>query len=306
MKNHHKKSSEYRENINKIENSKNGILLSIIFSIVSLFFVFTFFVFTFIPYNQMKLWKIGINEVVEKGNDKAFPNDPFIYEAYNESIQGNIRMATFSNIFNQYVRGTRSGETPLYDIALNREKEWIDAHPYRYDNLLSIAKGFEYKANLTGNKSFYDKAEEYYQKALALCPDRQDLLYAYAEHLSNIGKKKEATDLLEKMIKQSPNLAQTKYYYGMVLAAGEKTDYDRALITLEDAFDTGRVTADPMVVKTVYEHFFVYYYQNKNVKSFRRVVRRLLWVDGTQHDVYEGISNYIDQYKSIPLLNLHT
>ena len=170
---------------------------------------------------------------------------------------------------------------------------------------MSVAKGYEFKANLTKDNSWYDKADEYYLKAIALCPERQDLLYTYAEHLSNIGRKPEALALLQKMIKQNPNIAQTRYYTGLVLDAGNTNNFDEALSTLEASFDTGRVGGDPITVKAVYEHFFVHYYETGDMKNFRTVVRRLIWVDGTQSETYRTISDYVDKYHSIPKLNIH-
>lgn len=295
MKNKHKKSQEVEE--------KNGVT-SIIFACTALFFVIGFIFWTAVPYVQMVQWRKGISAMLA-GDDTKFPNNEFIYRPYNNSIQAGIRIASFSNVFNQYVRGERTSFTPLYDIAFNREKEWIDAHPYRYDHLLAIAKGYEYKANLTGDTSYYTLADKYYKKALALCPERQDLLYAYAQHLSNTGHKQDAIDLLQKMRKQNPGIAQTGYYLGTVYASGDKTDYDVALNYLEDYFMSGNPIVDNSVIKTIYEHFLVYYYDKKDVKNFRTVVRRLIWADKTQADVYRKISDYIDTHKTMPYLNIH-
>ncbi|MEI6400310.1 MAG: hypothetical protein WCO58_02195 [bacterium] len=287
----------------KIAEEKNGVM-SIVFTFISIFFFVGFIYWTAVPYIQMVQWKKGIGAMLA-GDDTKFPNDDFIYRPYNNSIQSGIRIASFSNVFNQYVRGERTSFTPLYDIAFNREKEWVDAHPYRYDHLLAIAKGYEYKANLTGDTSYYLLADEYYQKALALCPERQDLLYAYSQHLSNTGKKQEAIDLLQKMRKQNPGIAQTGYYLGTVYAAGDKTGYDTALTYLEDYFATGNPIVDKTVIKTLYEHFFVYYYDKKDLGRFTVVARRMIIADPSQADVYKKISDYIDTNKTMPYLNIH-
>ena len=297
--------TEVKSHKNKnIEDTKGNAVLIASSSVVAIFLSTCFILWTYIPYRQMTIWKSDVTAFLA-GDDSRFPQDPFVYKNYNESTQLNIRFASFSNLFNQYVNAKREGYTPLYDIALANEKEWVDAHPYRYDNLMSVAKGYEFKANLTKDNSWYDKADEYYLKAIALCPERQDLLYTYAEHLSNIGRKPEALALLQKMIKQNPNIAQTRYYTGLVLAAGNTNNFDEALSTLEASFDTGRVGGDPITVKAVYEHFFVHYYETGDIKNFRTVVRRLIWVDGTQSETYRTISDYVDKYHSIPKLNIH-
>jgi tetratricopeptide (TPR) repeat protein len=289
-----------------IEVSKKGSVIStIVFSTIALFFVFSFIFWTVIPYYQMIIWKHGADAVIE-GNDLQVSNNSFVYTYYNTSTQASMRVTLFMTIFNQYVHGVRTGYTPLYDTALNQIKEWVDVHPYRFDYLLVLAKGYELKANLTHDTSLYAIADEYYQKAIALCPDRQDLLYAYAEHLSNTGKNIEALSLLQRMYEQNPNITQTKYYLGVVLGANGKQDYDKALVYLEDSFGVSTAKYDTIVVKAIYEHFFVYFYEKGDVQNFRKVVRRLLWVDPSQHDAYTTISDYIDAHQTIPLLNIHT
>ena len=289
-----------------IEVSKKGNVIStIVFSTIALFFVFAFIFWTVIPYFQMRAWRDGSNAIVA-GDDAGFPSDPFIYEYYNTSTQASMRTTLFMTIFNQYVHGTRTVYSPLYDTALNQVKEWVDAYPYRFDYLLILAKGYEFKANLTHDVSLYAIADSYYQKAIALCPDRQDLLYAYAEHLSNTGRNIEALAILQKMYDQNPNITQTKYYLGVIYGANGKEDYDKALGYLEDSFGVATAKYDTIVVKAIYEHFFVYFYEKGDVVNFRKVVRRLLWVDKTQHDAYTTISNYIDEHHTIPLLNIHT
>jgi tetratricopeptide (TPR) repeat protein len=279
------------------------IFLPIVFSAVAIFFIVGFFMWTALPYWQMSVWRKGADAFMA-GDDSAFPSDPAIYNSPT-SVQGRMRIDAFSWLFNQYVHGTRKEYTPLYDQALGRLKEWIEAHPYRYDELLFLAKAYEYKANFTGDTSLYAVADDYYKKAIALSPERQDLLYAYAEHLSNTGRKDEAVALLSGMVQKYPDILQNEYYLGVVLAANDKKDYNSALAHLERVFNKGVQSYDAIIIKALYEHFFVYYYEQNDFERFSLVVHRLIHIDPSQKDSYTTIADYVDAHHSIPLINIH-
>lgn len=287
-------------------NTKIKSIISIVvFSIAAIFFSVGFIWWTAAPYYQMTLWRNSM-DAFRAGDDSGFPNDPAIY-VHDTPAQGRMRLDAFSTLFNQYVNGTRKGYTPLYDQSLSRVEEWVNKHPVEYNFPLFLAKAYEYKGNLTGDASNYKIADEYYQKALALSPKRQEILYAYAEHLSNTGRKEEAIAILQEMRKTDPDIIQTVYYLGVVLAANDKDNYDQALAYLEEAFsyaDTRPIPLDKVVIKTLYEHFFMYYYQRKDVERFSIAAHRLLSVDPSQKDAYTTIVNYLDAHHSIPLLNI--
>ncbi len=280
-----------------------NILLPIGFAVVSIFFTIGFFVWTVFPYYQMSVWREKADAFIA-GDDSAFPSDPAIYSSPT-AVQARMRIDSFSWLFNQYVHGTRTAYTPLYDEALGRLKEWIEMHPYRYDELLFLAKAYEFKANFTGDQNLYVIADGYYKRALALAPERQDLLYAYAEHLSNTGKKDEAISILTDMMQKNPGILQNEYYLGVVLAANDKKDYNTALYHLEKVFNAGVSSYDAIVIKAIYEHFFVYYYEMGDVERFSMTVRRLINVDPSQKNSYKTIADYMDTHHSIPNINIH-
>lgn len=285
-------------------NSKK-IASIVFFTLAGIFLSVGFVWWTVAPYYQMMLWRSDMN-AFRKGDDSRFPNDPVIF-SHDTPAQGRMRLDSFSALFNQYVNGERTGYTPLYDTALTRVEEWVNNHPVQYSFLLFLAKAYEYKGNLTQNYGNYGTADEYYKKAIALSPERQDLLYAYAEHLSNTGKKDDAVALLQKMREKDPGIIQTQYYLGVVLAANEKKDYNDAIRYIEGAFDQsqGRVPFDPVVIKTLYEHFLVYYYEKNDFEHFRLAAYRLYNIDTEQRDAYTVITKFLEEHHQIPLLNIH-
>ena len=94
------------------------------------------------------------------------------------------------------------------------------------------------------DKQAYAQAEAFANKGLSYAPKRQSLRYLKAAALSGQGKNDEALALLQETIDQAPDVAQSYYYYGSVLAVADGSQYPTVKEYLQKAKDMGMIFAE--------------------------------------------------------------
>jgi O-antigen ligase len=94
------------------------------------------------------------------------------------------------------------------------------------------------------DKQVYTTAEMFADKGLAYAPKRQSLRYLKAAALSGQRKNDEALALLQETIDQAPDVAQSYYYYGSVLAVADGSQYSTVKEYLQKAKDMGMKFAE--------------------------------------------------------------
>jgi tetratricopeptide (TPR) repeat protein len=283
-------------------NPLQSKLYTIVFGLLAVGMSVAFFWWTLLPYYQMSVWRSSLDSFTN-GQEIAFPNDPTIF-VRDTPAQGIMRLKAFSVLFNQYVDGKRTAVSPYYDASLNRFKDWVALHPTSYEYYLVLAKAYELKAAMTSDKKNYAISEDYFQKAISLSPKRQDTWFAYAEHVSNTQGALSAITILEKMHTEYPDLPQVEYYLGIILALNSKDNYDQSLGYLESIFEKNdtRIPLDVGILKNMYERFFTYYYERKDIPHFVIVIKRLLILDPDQGDAYTTILNKTQRNNQIPVV----
>ena len=91
-------------------------------------------------------------------------------------------------------------------------------------------------------KKDYEKAIEYYKKALELAPTREDVLYGLAKVYEDAGKPEEARKLYETLIEKYPN--ELKYYIAYAKFLYETENYRDASDIIEKAYTMDSTNVD--------------------------------------------------------------
>ncbi len=86
-------------------------------------------------------------------------------------------------------------------------------------------------------KKDYNKALEYYQKAVSIDPQNGDALYGLAKTYQAMGEKENADSVYKAAIQRNPNSVGLNYSYGLFLV--ELGRYDEAIPYLEKAYGFG-------------------------------------------------------------------
>ncbi|OHA64557.1 MAG: hypothetical protein A2667_00765 [Candidatus Wildermuthbacteria bacterium RIFCSPHIGHO2_01_FULL_47_27] len=125
----------------------------------------------------------------------------------------------------------------------------------------------------------YDKAELYYRKALALVPNRPDLLYLLAQNLVIQGKIEEAkAGPLAVLFEQSKAIPKSGILYGAALLYAPEEYQDEAFAILESSLKVpgmmgslgtaGQLGTALPVMRQIYNDFLALFVQRKDEKNF--------------------------------------
>ncbi len=283
-----------------MNDRKRTTLTSIAVCASALLFLSVLLFFTILPTRQLIAFETDINEA-HNGDASALMNDDMLFR--DSFVQERIRYELLNFVFSEYKDRSFSGSSPRLDFAVARMTDYETERPIRaYYELLLLAKAYDLKDSITPHQGYYEKADMYYQRSLALVPDRQDTLYEYAIHLSNHGEENRAFDVLNSVLAEAPTLPETHYYLGALYAVKGQTSYDKALDYFEYSLGRG-IDPDNALSINAYKHFFYYYYMKGDIQHFTVVTKRLALLDFSQKETYDGVIDYLEKSHSIPIID---
>lgn len=240
-----------------------------------LFFLWGLIVWTLVPMSQMSTYLDAIS-----GNDVAaiVQQPDAIFEPYTfaqQDIRSHFLNVAIANYGNPQAK-------PIFDLALAKMEELAQIEPNNPRYLLMVAGAYDRMGKADNSMVNYKKAEAYYQKALALAPQRQDVVYAYALNLSYQGRNQEAESMLRKELVADPFSPETHYYLGIIIMVSGG-DYKDALQQLEIAFQSPTFAGSrDEFVRNLYRTMIKRTYQERDKERFIIVAERLKTIDPGQ------------------------
>ena len=270
--------------------------LSVIFiSACILFVCYGAVAWVFVPYVQMHKW-MQLSDKLKADHSTVIDAHDTIFT--HRTLASTIIVPDFLDTL------FKAEQMTSYDAGLEAGSELAKEFPqYPYVAYL-LARGYETKASVTGKKELYETAADYYQKAFALFPGRQEFLYPYAFNLFVRGHKQEAYDMLEKLYTANPDIPENNFYYGMMITNQGETKYPEALKLVEYALDRQFEIVDKPVFIQAYSRLFLYFYKHKDMDSLLKVATRLAAVDNPQKDMFAEVVDYIKTNAAIPNLTI--
>ena len=286
---------------------KRNNLLIIGFGIFAAALVAAFIFFTLTPYLQERIY---IKHRRAQEFETVAQSD-FIFAPYTNA-QSVIRY----DFLNYFIEKAVDRFSLLeLDTAIEKAGELANKERQNPYYALLVGRGYDKKAELTGDAGFYATAEEWYQRALATAPDRQDIDYFYGLHLLAFGKSDEALKVLRDTLALDERVPLSHYYLGLALVGRGTPSYVEALGHMEfflNAFDkwmhddpegASKAAPDNETLKRVYEKFLKYFYAAGDKVHFLETVSRLALID-TAQPVYQKIKEYIQETGTLPSINL--
>lgn len=150
------------------------------------------------------------------------------------------------------------------------EREPID--PRRY-----LLLGTYY--SLLGEKrdpKYFEVAQENYERALALSPKRQEILYSLAVNYADMKQYDKLEEYLNKMLELGADIPRAQLYYSTGITMAGVAKYDLALTELERLFEgEGMALGEDeiQVLRNVYNNFLNQYYKTRNSDKFLRSMK---------------------------------
>lgn len=284
-------SKEDKDNTNN--NGLSGVIIGAMTGILLLIgFIWT----TTIPYFQMRGYIVEKNQKIDV---RQFIQEVDGYLSPYTYVQENIRndfLTIAGTLSDQYGINAANGEVlKLYEKALDMEKGLLEKEPYNARYYLRLAVSYNDLGRKLNDGNLFNQSENYSQKALALAPNRQDVMYilGYSYLLSD--KINEAVAVYKKAFDADPFVASSNFYYGVALASVSPKNYRAALDYLEYSADNGYdLTNNKNTFVNVYKAFANYFYNQKDAQSFTRTLERLAGV---------GTISGADAQKSIEAAN---
>jgi tetratricopeptide (TPR) repeat protein len=204
----------------------------------------------------------------------------------------------------QYRKENLTKENPIFLTAISRMEEYVAREPYFPNYFFMLGKAYDKRADLNNSSiEYYKKAEEYYREGLKINKYRQDGRYALAINLMNQGREEESRFLIDETLSQNDIAPETHYYVGLLEIKWKKPDYAKSLLHMEIALSQG-VNPNKKITNQIYQSYFSYFYEKKDIGNFLTVLNRKKVLDPEQAQVYDAIAVYIEKNGKIPLINL--
>ncbi|MBI5229832.1 MAG: tetratricopeptide repeat protein [Candidatus Magasanikbacteria bacterium] len=152
--------------------------------------------------------------------------------AYSQDVSSNYAQAIMS--FLQDPKVAQKPELqPFWQLAIDGLNATIQAHPLELNGFLKLAE-IE-RMGVVFDPAGLDNAEKYYEKALALSPKRQQILYSWTRLKMERKDYDGALKLLDRAIADNLKIGDSYWYKAIVLVQiGKK---DEAVLVLKQAFD---------------------------------------------------------------------
>ncbi|MFA7201425.1 MAG: O-antigen ligase family protein [Candidatus Paceibacterota bacterium] len=208
----------------------NYYALTTVFSVVAIFFFYTLIFWTVIPFSQMSSYLSLIrNSQASVSLDEFKENMDSALHPYTYA-QDVIRTNMLDNVKDLY-KGKES-EKQLVLFAIDQIKDLLVREPYNPRYWANLGGGYDAlgKGGLT---EYLPLAQEAYQKAQELSPQRQDLYYMRAYNLGFQKRYNEAITVLKDVVVLDDKVAQSHLYLALVQISAGEIYYDDGFDSLE-------------------------------------------------------------------------
>lgn len=271
--------------------------LMLFFSGLAIFFTLTFVFATVVPYFQMTTYL----KYIRTGWAQKVIKTDFIFSPYTYA-QRVIRYE-----FLKYLEAQNIGasDVVLLDGAIAKMQESVEiegSSPYQY---IRLGRAMERKVEILRDPAYFKLAEDYYKKAIALSPERQETFYAYGLSLLRQGRGRadEAVSVLT--AKLDKTIPISYYYLGLAeFNAGTKT-YINALAHMEFFFEKKLVNPDKNASQNVYERLFQYFYTIQDQKRMLTAAARFETLNGDPQGEYRKVIDFIRKNNRLPTLQFN-
>ena len=252
--------------IKQIEIKLNKNIIVIILSIFIFISIFAYFRNDMISYIQMrKFFKLLIN-----GNcSMILENVNSVFEPLTIS-NTDINKKLFSLIKDNF-KDKVEFSSNLANISLNQGEDYLDKNPNDFIFKIYLANEYTFLGNELNNLELLNRGEFYLKDVLRFVHDKPDVIYGLALNLFYQGRYKESFDNLEWAFDLSP-----EYY------------------------DHNRKNA-----QYLYINLFRYFYQQKDLPDFIRVVDRLKFGNYPDAGKLDQVIEYINKTNSWPIVSFN-
>lgn len=294
------------ENTNNINSNKRKIILSTMVAL-SVFLGISFFVWTVYPNLQVVKFHKIFKKALSEGRPALITENKFLFEPFTY-VQPKLRYLFTALLTKSYVGNEMKTQVALLPFAINKLEESLGKTEPYLNTYLFLGRAYEVMGIYTDDKKVreedWQKAEEYYKKALALVPDQQSAITSYATNLFNRGKSDEAIKLLEEAILTNENVFVLHYYLGQFIYFNNNKNILEGLEKIEIALDHS-VNPNPEQTIKTYQKMLAEMAKGNMVDASLVVLTRLRKIDSRQAELYTNIIDYIVSNGEIPPLDFN-
>ena len=268
--------------------------LIVFFFAIAAFFALAFILSTIVPFFQMTAYL----ENIRTGRIQKVLKTDFIFSPYTYA-QRVIRYEFLKFLEEQNLGVSDISILNGGIIKMEEAVEREGSSPYQY---IRLGRAVEKKVELLRDPSYFKLADEYYKKAIALSPKRQEASYAYGLSLIRQGRPRadEAVLVLTQAIDKSIPISY--FYLGLAEFNLGRTSYARSLEHLEFYFETNQVNPDQNASQDVYEKLFHYFYGTQDKEKVLTSAARLENFNGETQGHYHKVIDFMNKNNQFPTL----
>ncbi len=283
-------------------SKKETVMQWTVLSLATVFLALMFIPWTLIPYGRMYGYFSNIANAFRNPNSYILDPNASLYK--ENFLQLSVRTSLIELVALEYRKGEVTGPNPLLPFAITQMEQELPRHPFCVACYVDLGKAYDLLSTIdTGNAdALLHKAEGAYTKGLALMPEYQAVINAYAVNLINQGRSDEAIQLMRTSMAADGRSATEHYYFGLVLYKAGPAHITEALAELEKGV-VAADAADTVMVKKIYDAMLRHFYATGDAQDFRTVAERLMILDPKQASTYTQILDYVDAHGVLPVIS---
>jgi len=182
------------------------------------------------------------------------------------------------------------GARPLVDKAIALHEEVVNMELKDPRPLVLLAGAYQAKGD-QGDLDAYVKAEDFFLKALALSPKRQELLYNMAVIYADQGDFVRMNEYADRLLSGSPDVPMTKIYYATAISREGVERFNEAMDQLESALDNLAIAFDRGqidILRNVYNRYLNYFFDRRDSERFLAAMERAFKLEVTIETIDEN------------------
>ena len=201
--------------------NRSIVVRSIMLPILTLFAGVALVVWTFIPNLQVRALGSGFKKLARGADVSVITKNSFIFSP-TTYVQPSLRYVFLSNIPVINAAGRSDLAAALAPFAVEKMEEVLPYTKPTLNTYLKLARAYDIMGVATKNESertsLWEKAGAYYEKALALVPEHQSTLIAYATNIFNRGDEEKAISMIREALHGDQNVPALHYALAQFLA----------------------------------------------------------------------------------------
>ena len=281
--------SEDTSSQKEASGKKNAVPITIILALITVFLAFIIFKNDLPAYAQMKQYT-SLRNSQQYSSQSEEANSIFEPFTFAQTV---VRRDFLSNY--QKRQDTRSSEEEAsLNIAFSRAEEYKGRRPYDFRFIANLAGAYRVRANEIDSPELLQKSEDYIKYVIDLAPNRPNYQYQLAVNLMDQGRQEEAFSIVNAILTEDPQLADSYYYYSLLLWAQDKeTNYEEAFEYFEKAFTIApELFLDNKAdIGSIYNELIIDFYQSRSGKQFLQTAQRMV---ENGHDQAEALMKIIE------------